>query len=560
MEKSFKKWIAPVAVAVVAIVAVIILFATGIIGGNVKTPDVLNMNVKEAQKILEEAGLSLCITEREINNSVDENTVLAQSPKSGEKVEKGSIVNLTVSEKSVEVSIPEVQNYDKELAVDVLQNAGFKVEIVEEDSDEYADGAVISQSHSGKGQTGSTITITVSKNDREESEKTATVPSIVGKTPEEAKKLFDGKFYLKIVEEQFSETVKKGAIISQLPESGREVKEYSVIEVVISKGKASEVEVIMPDVVFSSRSQAKETLEKLGLRVVVKEEYNDTVSAGIVISQSVSKGEKIKADTVVTITVSNGKSPEITTIKPEDLPTQITTSPKDETTKKNESEASTKKPQTTLVTTTTKPVVDSEESKYVADFAITTDKSEAKAGDIITVSVKLKTNYKIVAVSLPVIYDANAFELVDTDENRLSSYLTFTGTLSENGYTTNGNWKSPDTMYTKNSNKDHWTSAATKARFKIAFATWVATPSQGTVITSLDNDETIVTFRLKVKEDAKDTSGRIFLSQDFIKTASDPQGILSVGRAKSDTITTDSIVATGQTIDIRDATALVVIK
>lgn len=563
MEKSFKKWLGPVIVAVIAIVAAIVLFATGVIGGDtVKVPDITNMSLEEAQKIIEEAGLSVCVEDRVIDDSVDENTVLKQSPESGEKIEKDGIVNVTVSEKSVEVTIPEVENFDKDLAIDALQNAGFKVEIVEEDSDEYAGGTVISQSHSGKGQTGSTITITVSKNDKKESEKLISVPSVVGKTPDEAKKIFDGKLYLKITEEKFSSTVGKGAIISQNPEADSEAKEYTTVEVVVSRGKASETEIIMPDVVYSSRAEAKTTLEKLGLRVTVKQKYDDKVSAGIVISQSVPKGEKITADTVVTIVVSSGKQPEITTIKPGDLPTQITTSSKNETTtKKDSSQNVTQKTTNNSASATTKPTDPSSESKYVADFAITTDKSEAKAGDVITVSVKLKTNYNIVAISLPVIYDASAFELVGTSENSLSSYLNFTGTLKDNAYTTNGNWKSPDNMYTKNSNKDYWTSTLAKSRYKIAFATWVAAPSQGTVVTMLENEETIVTFKLKVKENVSNTSARIFLSEDFIKTASDPQGILYVGRTTtSDKITTDSIVSTGQTIDLRDATAMVTIK
>lgn len=562
MEKSIKKWLAPVIVAVLAIVTVVVLFATGVLGGNtVKVPDIVNMNAEEAQKFLEEAGLSFCISERQIDNSLPENTVLRQSPESGEKIEKGGIVNAVVSEKSVEADIPDVENFDKELAIDALQNAGFNVEIIEEESDEFANGTVISQSHSGKGQTGTTITITVSKNENTLSEKFIKVPSVTGKTPEEARKIFDGKLYLKIIEEKFSSSVKKGAIISQTPESGTEAREYSVVEVVVSRGKAKDTEIIMPDVVFSSRAEAKNTLEKLGLRVKIKEKYNEKVSAGIVMSQSVPKGEKITADTVVTIVVSAGKQPEITTIKPGDLPTQITTSAgKETTTKKDDSQNVTQKPTSKPTSPVTKPTEVSGESKYVADFAITTDKSQAKAGDIITVSVKLKTNYNIVAISLPVIYDANAFELVGTSENNLASYLNFTGTLKDNGYITNGNWKSPDSMYTKNSNKDHWTSTLTKARFKIAFATWVAAPSQGTVVTKLDKEETIVTFKLKVKENVSETSGRIFLSQDFIKTASDPQGILSVGRTTSDKITTDSIIATGQTIDLRDATVLVTIK
>ena len=556
MKKSFKKWLAPVIVAVIAIVAVVVLFATGVIGGNkVEVPDILNISVEEAQKTLEEAGLSLSITEKEINNEVDENTVLRQSPVSGEKIEKGGIVNVTVSKKSVKVSIPDVENFDKELAIETLQNAGFIVEIVEEESDKYADGAVISQSQTGKGETGSTIVITISKNDNSATDKTVKVPSVEGKTVEEAKKLLGDKLYIKIVEEKFSTSVEKGLIISQTPVKDVEVKEKTIVEVSVSKGKASEAKIVMPDVVFSSRSNAIETLENMGLRVKIANEYDNVISAGVVISQSVPAGTEITADTVVTIVISAGKKPEITTMRPEDIPSLITKPSKTETTKKNETTK-----HTTTPSTTKKPVVDTEESKYVADFRITTDKAEAKAGDIITVSVKLKTNYKIVSVSLPVIYDARVFEVVGADESNVSSFLNFSGTLVQNGYGTNGNWKSPDSMYSKNSNSEHWDTSSMKTRYKFAFATWVAMPSQGTVITSLDSEETIVTFKLKVKSGVKDTSGRIFLSQDFIKTASDPQGILSVGRAKSDKITTDSIVATGQTINLREATALVVIK
>lgn len=560
MNKS-KKWLIPVIAAVVAIGAVVVLFATGVIGSDtVKVPDITKISMDEAQKILEDAGLSICVNERIIDDSVPENTVLKQSPESGEKIKKGGIVNVDISEKSIEVSIPDVKYFDKNLAVEKLQAAGFNVEILEEESDKYADGAVISQSHSGKGRTGSVITITVSKNDKEKGDKYLAVPSVVNKTPGDADKILGGSFYLKIVEEKFSSKVKKGAIISQSPEAEEECQKYTTVEVVISLGKASDTKVIMPDVVHSSRAAAIKELEELGLRVSVKEKFDEKISAGIVVSQSIPKGEKISADTVVTIVVSGGKQPEITTIKPGDLPTQLTTSSKAEETKKDDSQNVTKKPTSKPTTPTTKPADLSGEKKYIADFAVTTDKSEAKAGDIITVSVKLKTNYDIVAISLPVIYDANAFELVGTNENNLSSYLTFTGTLKDNAYTTNGNWKSPDSMYTKNSNNDYWTSTLTKSRFKIAFATWVAAPSQGTVVTTLDKEETIVTFKLKVKEGVKDTSGRIFLSEDFIKTASDPQGILAVGRTKSDKITTDSIVSSGQTIDLKDATALVIIK
>lgn len=560
-KKIFSK---PVVIAVSAVLLAVIVFVLVRVLGSksVNVPEIVNMDIVQAQELLEKSELSICITRKEINDEVDENTVLEQSPKGGEKAEKGSVVNVTISEKSVEVSIPELKNYDKDLAVDILKNAGFKVEIEEVASDEFASGTVISQSQSGKGQTGSTITVTVSKNDKETSDKTVKVPSVVGKTVAQAIKLFDGKLYVSVVEEQFSDTVPKGVIIRQTPQADAKASLYTTVEVTVSKGKASDIEIVMPSVVYLTRSQAKATLENLGLKVKIENQFSDFVASGIVISQSIPKGKKIKADTTVTIYVSVGKQPEFTTVNPSTSAQKPTTTKKNESvTEKNTSQSAEKETKNTTVNSTTVKATElAGESKYTADFRIVPDKTEVKAGDIITVSVKLKTNYKIVAASVPIIYDSRVFELVGTDENNVSSFLDFKGTLSENAYSTNGNWKSPDSMYTKNSNQEYWTSDKAKNRYKIVFATWNALPSQGTVITSLDKEETILTFKLKVKSNVSDTSGRIFLSSDFIKTASSPQGILFVGRAKSSEINLDSIVTTGQTINVKEANALIIIK
>ncbi|MBP3330932.1 MAG: PASTA domain-containing protein [Clostridia bacterium] len=563
-KTMFPKWAIPVIVALVAAITVTVLFLTGVIGTkNVEVPDILNMNAKEAQEVLEKAGLEMCITQKEINDKVDENTVLEQSPISGEKIEKDSVINVTVSEKPIEVEIPDVVNFQKDLAVETLQNMGFKVEIVEKETDEFADGSVLSQNKTGKANTGSVIIITVAKNNEKESDKMVKVPSIVGKTLMQAKDLLKGNFYVMISGEEYSETVKKGAIISQLPTANSEVKINSVIKVVISKGKASDAKIVVPSVTLATRAQAITTLENLGLKVKVKEKFSDSIASGVVISQSIPKGKVVSANTEVTIVVSKGKQPEEskTTANISDL-TTLTTSRQETTTRKNPSQNVTTQAATTARPSevTTVPADNTDESKYIADFKVTTDKANASAGDVITVSVKLKTNYRIGAVSLPVIYDARVFEIVGTDANNVSSFLNFTGTLTENAYKTNGNWKSPESMYTRTSNPDKWLDKTTMANYKIILASWAAIPSEGTVMTALNSQETIVTFKLKVKSDVSDTSGRIFLSQDFIKTASAPQGLLSVGRATSDKITADSIVATGQTINLREATAMVTIK
>ncbi|MBQ7957767.1 MAG: PASTA domain-containing protein [Clostridia bacterium] len=564
---NLPKWAIPVIGVLVAGIVVAVLFLTGVIGTRtVEVPDIMNINAEKAQRVLEDAGLSLCITRKEISDKHDENTVLEQSPVSGEKIEKGGTVNVVVSEKPVEVAIPDVVNYQKDLAIKALQTVGLKVETIEEFTDEFANGAVIKQSKTGKAYTGAVIVITVAKNTEKQAERILKIPAVTGETLLRAKEIIQGNFYVIIAAEEYSDTVKKGAIISQTPAANTDAKVNSVINVVISKGKASEAKITMPSVTLATRMQAKTTLENLGLKVVIKEKFSDSVASGVVMAQSIPKGKTVSANTTVTITVSKGKQPaeSLTTVK---VPTTIPTTKKPETTtKKNPSQnVTTTPPVTKPVTTepTTLPTTTpdtGEESKYVADFRITTDKATVSAGDIVTVSVKLKTNYKIGAVSLPVIYDARVFEIADAKEGSLNSFLNFSGKLTENGYETNGNWKSPESMYARTSNPDKWLDKTTMANYKIAFATWIATPSQGTVMTQLDSEETIVTFRLKVKENATGTSGQIFLSQDFIKTSGNPQGILSVGRSTSDKVTVDSIVPTGQTLDLKDATTIVVIN
>ena len=71
----------------------------------------------------------------------------------------------------------------------------------------------------------------------------------------------------------------------------------------ISQGKKSST---VPSVQGKSKKDAQAALQKAGLKVAVKEEYSDSVKAGQVISQSVSSGKIVPADTTVTITVSKG--------------------------------------------------------------------------------------------------------------------------------------------------------------------------------------------------------------------------------------------------------------
>lgn len=191
-----------------------------------------------------------------------------------------------------------------------------------------------------------------------------------------------------------------------------------------------------------------------------------------------------------------------------------------------------------------------DESADTAHFTLVADKtSDISKDDVITLSVKLRTNYKIYVVGLPVIYDSTKFELLNTSSSSISSFLNFQGIMASS-YVTNGNWKSPQELYTKrNSNTSYWSQSSVMSKYKILTATWTADSTKSNTPVILNDDNVIVSFRLKAKT-ALDclTNDDIFISDDFKKTSSFAGGVWYVGKCSGNYISDASFVAVGQTL------------
>ena len=520
---TFVKILIPV---ILVIAVFLVLFFCGVFEGKVEVPDLTKISIEEAEKLLEENGLSIYVSDTVISNEVDENTVMSQSPKAGEKVKKNTTVSVVISEKSYEIEVPYVVDYKKELATQKLEAIGLEVEIKEEKNDLVPASVVISQSKIGKAMSGDKITVVVSLgSDSKKDIDLSKIASYVSKDKEDAKKELNKKgIGLVVVSEDYSDTVKKDAIISQ-----KINEDNNTLEVVISKGSKSETYIIVPNVLYRNETDAKKLLEANDLKVIVEEKGSNIVAKGAVISQSVPAGTKIIAGATVKIVVSTGKQEEKETAPTTQKAPQTTIKVPETITpiEKTTGEKKTKP--------TTNAVDRKEEKKYVADFRISTDKQTAKAGDKIKVSLHLKTNYRIFTVMAPIIYDGDVFEIQNTDPNNTSSFLTFEGQLAKT-YTTNGNYKSPSQIYSRNSNEEYWTKSEVMDKWKIAYASWAANVNLSPTPVMLSQEETIVSFTLKVKENVTDTAGRIFISPDFQKTTDCVKGVLAVGRCKDDTI------------------------
>lgn len=148
-----------------------------------KVPSLVGKTQEEAENILKKAGLEVGKVERAYSDTVPEGSVISQSPKAGAKVEKGSSVDIVVSDGKEEVRVPDVVGRTSAEATSILEGAGFKVSRFDDWSDTVPEDHVIRQTPSAgeKAKKGSTVTIAVSKG-----KKTVQLDDLRGKTQAEA--------------------------------------------------------------------------------------------------------------------------------------------------------------------------------------------------------------------------------------------------------------------------------------------------------------------------------------------------------------------------------------
>ena len=152
-------------------------------------------------------------------------------------------------------------------------------------------------------ETSSSIAATTVAENPEDKDKVV-VPSLVGKTEDEAKSALNsiGLGYKAV--KQSSSTIPEGKIISQGTTAGTKVAKNSTITLSISSGPESS---LVPNVVGIDQVEAANALESAGFMVTVKKANSDTVEEGKVISQTPTAQSNSAPGTTVIITVSEGK-------------------------------------------------------------------------------------------------------------------------------------------------------------------------------------------------------------------------------------------------------------
>lgn len=130
-------------------------------------PNIVGQDYKKVEKKLKKAGYKLGIVKSETSNK-PEGTILTQDPEAGTNADKGTKINITISDgKGKEKgTVPSLTGKSLEEAKAAISNAGFKVgNITYDESNVYGNGYVMWQQYAANTslEKGETIDIEVSK-------------------------------------------------------------------------------------------------------------------------------------------------------------------------------------------------------------------------------------------------------------------------------------------------------------------------------------------------------------------------------------------------------------
>ncbi|WP_329555399.1 Stk1 family PASTA domain-containing Ser/Thr kinase [Streptomyces sp. NBC_00696] len=144
------------------------------------------------------------------------------------------------------------------------------------------------------------------------------VPPLLSKSEAQAKdRLKDAGLDVKKVDHAYSDTVKRGTVISTDPESGARIRNNDSVALTISDGPET---VKVPDLTGLRLEKAQSQLKRDGLAAgMVTREFSDDVPKGSVISTTPDAGTERHAGSAIALTVSKGSAVDVPDVTGEDL-------------------------------------------------------------------------------------------------------------------------------------------------------------------------------------------------------------------------------------------------
>ena len=205
-----------------------------------------------------------------------------------------------------DVQIPDLVGKTESEAQEELKALKLNYEKISEDYNTQQEAGLIYEqsptySLNYKVKEKTTIKVKVSKGTEK-----VKVPKVAGMTYDEAVKELENNKLLAEKVEETSKEIKEGIVISQETEANAEANAGDTVKIHVSIGTGI-AQVVMPNVLGKTESDARQTLEGKNLKVNVEYNLDATSDNGIVKEQSIKSGENIDEGTEVTIKVNKVK-------------------------------------------------------------------------------------------------------------------------------------------------------------------------------------------------------------------------------------------------------------
>jgi eukaryotic-like serine/threonine-protein kinase len=288
--------------AAAGVAAALLLGTSGVV-----VPSVTGQSQAVALTRLQRAGLTPLVGQS-TSALVAAGTVLAQTPRGGSRVKRGSRVSITVSSGPESLAMPKVVGLKSAQAVAKLKGVGLQPTTQSQPSAKVPAEVVISTVPSAGTdlQKGSGVVVVVSSGPQQVS-----VPEVTGETQAEAKAaLTAAGLKLGTVTPQPAPAGQApGAVLSQSPAAGTSLQTGQTVSLVVAQAPK---EVAVPEVVGQSETQAAATLGRAGFnpksvsRAVSEAE---AAKVGVVLKQSPAGGRLAPKGATVTIAVGVAEQP-----------------------------------------------------------------------------------------------------------------------------------------------------------------------------------------------------------------------------------------------------------
>lgn len=235
-KRSWAKITAIIFGILIILAALAILILPGILAAkDVEIPDVTDNQLDKALATLRASGFEIGEVIEKEDDEIEEDNVIKTEPEAGSTVKEGSAVDVYYSIGKKKVEVLNYVGRDYEDIENLLENFGYQDIVINKVNDDSEVGTVLEQEPSdGESVIPSetTLTLTVSNGPAK-----VTLKDLTDYT----KKALDdyaSDTGLKITfaEEQYSNTVPAGQVISQSPAAGTALEVGSEVSVVLSKG------------------------------------------------------------------------------------------------------------------------------------------------------------------------------------------------------------------------------------------------------------------------------------------------------------------------------------